>query len=219
MTRSSFVAVAILMVAVLLVPASASNVPSNQVNIANLWTNLGSNPLGGYTLLNVSSSAFTLPSLHPVTGVYGTAVFSYDAAGHLVFAYQVHLDNSPPNPPTADVQKISSGDWDPSITVDAKQFALNPGDVASGGINRLNGVITIYWQTPLVKAGQTSYIELLYTNATQYTTDTFGIQDGAGTTVSGFIPLAPTTTPEPATLSLLGIGLAGLAALRKRSQN
>jgi len=212
MKRAILAAVAVLSLSLLLTPAFASTVPANQVPVANLWTTLGTNP---FPSLNPVSpfifAPFTLPSLNPVTGHYATQVFS-DASGHLVFAYYVQLDGNPPNAANADIQKISTGDWDDSITVDAKQWA--DGSVPASGINRINGVITMYFQIPLVKAGQASYDLLLYTNATDYTLDTIGLQDGAGQTVNGFVPLAP--TPEPATLSLLGFGIVGLGALRKK---
>ncbi|HVM95865.1 MAG TPA: PEP-CTERM sorting domain-containing protein, partial [Candidatus Acidoferrales bacterium] len=182
----------------------------------NLWTNLGAPPSDLGVAVATNGGAFTLPGLTPTTGTYGTVVFQ-QADGHLVFAYQVTLATAPPNPANGDVQKLSTGDWADTITVDAKQFdASGSGSVAASGINRLNGVITMYFQDPLVKSGQTSYVLLLYTNATQFTIDTIGIQDGAGTTVGGFVPLAPTSTPEPATLSLLGFGIVGLGALRKK---
>ncbi len=215
MKRAFLAAVAVLSLTLLLTPAFASNVPPNQVAVANLWTNLGSAPSDLGTAVAANGGAFTLPGLSPTTGTYGTVVFQ-QADGHLVFAYQVTLDTAPPNPVNGDVQKVSTGDWADSITVDAKQFDASSGSIAASGINRLNGVITMYFQNPLVKDGQTSYVLLLYTNATQFAVDTIGIQDGAGTTVGGFVPLAPVSTPEPATLSLLGFGIVGLGALRKK---
>ena len=209
MKRALLASVALLAFMLVIAPAFASNVPPNQVNIVNLWTNLGSAP-SGLTLQATISGPFTLPSLlNPGVGTYTTSVYS-QANGDLVFFYQLNLTSQ-----TGDVQKISTGDWASNILVNAEQWS-GGGSVAASGINRLNGVISMYFQNPLVLGGQTSYQLYLYTNATQWTTDTIGIEDGAGTTVAGFMPLAPPITPEPATISLLGVGLAGLATLRKK---
>jgi len=67
--------------------------------------------------------------------------------------------------------------------------------------------------TPLA-SHVTSYAVILYTNATVFLPGGIGLIDtGSNPTIPGYIAAA---TPEPATLSLLGFGLLGLGAFRKR---
>jgi len=65
---------------------------------------------------------------------------------------------------------------------------------------------------PTLASGDSSYILEVATNATSYTKGTINILDGGAATVTGFAPAAP----EPATLSILGIGLLSLFGLRKK---
>jgi hypothetical protein len=66
--------------------------------------------------------------------------------------------------------------------------------------------------------GLSSFVLVISTDATNFTAGNASVIDGGTQTVAAFQPTGnPVTTPEPATLLLLGTGLAGVAAkVRKR---
>ncbi len=64
-----------------------------------------------------------------------------------------------------------------------------------------------------VGPGQTSNILEIRTTATKYTAGMVGVLDGAGSTALGYQPSA---VPEPSSLAMLGAGLVGLSALRRK---
>ncbi|HZE70578.1 MAG TPA: PEP-CTERM sorting domain-containing protein [Pyrinomonadaceae bacterium] len=65
--------------------------------------------------------------------------------------------------------------------------------------------------------GTTNLAFVIRTNATLFTTGNYAIIDGVSFNNSGFGPIAPTGVPEPASMLLLGTGLAGLAGAFRNS--
>jgi hypothetical protein len=70
-----------------------------------------------------------------------------------------------------------------------------------------------------IAPGSASYVLVISTDATNYTLGNASIIDGGTDTVSAFQPAAATTTPEPASMGLMGLGLIGIVTLCKRSKS
>jgi hypothetical protein len=68
-----------------------------------------------------------------------------------------------------------------------------------------------------INPGESSYVLIIATDATTWTAGNASIIDGGTDTVGAFQP--GSSTPEPASLGLLGLGLIALAGMRRRLRN
>jgi len=68
--------------------------------------------------------------------------------------------------------------------------------------------------------GESSFIQIIATNATSYQPGNFGLLDGIGDNAKGFAP-AISPVPEPATNMMLlgGIGLIGFIGTRRMKKD
>ena len=168
---------------------------------------LGSLPSGTLVdstgVINYHFGTITNPNKN--TGSFKEDVYR-DASGFLFFVFQIQVTKG-------DIKTISSGDWDNAIAINVEETAAG-GTVKPLGVDRNGyGTIGINFYNPLVLAGQKSYDVILYTDARLYIPGGIGLIDsGSSPTLPGFVA----ATPEPATLSLLSIGLIGIGTLRKR---
>jgi len=134
-------------------------------------------------------------------------------ASNLIFVFQVTVTGGT----TGDITRISTGDWDNSIVIWALQYQ-DGGTVAATGVDRNGlGTVGINFMSPLVTKGLSSWEVVLYTNATVVEPGTIGLIDsGSNPSIPGYV--GGLTTPEPATMTMLGLGLLALGALRNKNR-
>jgi len=148
------------------------------------------------------------------SGTVTVSVYQESAAANpllgLTFVYSV-TNNGPDS-----LERVTTNDY-AGFQVDACYVtsAVAPPTYISRDL--VGDVPGFGWFSPSgVLPGTTSPVLILRTNALQYGPDSVGIIDGAAITVEGLLGPLPGggSTPEPASLGLLGIG--ALALLRRR---
>jgi hypothetical protein len=133
------------------------------------------------------------------------------ASGDLTFIYQVQDTKGT-------IEHLSGFDFSGFLTDVQAGTGGSGGSIMSGGIlpgtvNRVStGSVVEFNFAPFIGPGKYSSALIIATDATKYKPGTIGIIDGGGAGVVGYAP----TVPEPATLSLVGMGLLGLLGLRKK---
>ena len=114
------------------------------------------------------------------------------------------------------VKRLTVTDFNGFTTdVDAYVSGSNPTGILPNGLDReyANVVGFSFKDAGKVPTGGSSAVLWIETNAESYGTGKANIIDGAIAEVDLFAPIVP----EPATLSLLGLGVLGLLGFRKRA--
>jgi hypothetical protein len=199
---------------------AAALVPGGDVAVPIVGA-VGVNPFAN--VLVVSSGPLSDSSLTgDLDATFWAAVYRDTVTGFLDFYYQVRNDTSSTTIAHRETE-FNFGGFTTDVYATVGGFGIfgvgveAPTDAdRSGGTGATVG-FEFQTQPPpgsgTLNPGELSYVKIIRTNATEYTTGVSNLINGGVAEVATF---APTVIPEPATLLLVGLGLA---AGRKRLRN
>lgn len=200
---------------------------------------MGNGPSGTNTVLPADCTGSTSGTLEAWTsspysytttaGTTSGTVYSavYDDNGTMDFYYQV-INSGTSATSIAQLAANSFMGWttNAAFITDGSSLAgtgFMDGTIAPQLSNISSGtVVNFDFNAPLatgvIGPGEASYVVIISTNATNWTAGNDTVQDGGSSgPLDAFQPAAPSSgVPEPATLGLMGLGLIGLASLRRR---
>jgi hypothetical protein len=195
-----------------------ANAPTANVDVINTF-------FGGTMVASAISNIANIS----YTGLARTAV--YDTGTGLDFYYQFASSPASVN----GVERFSGynfkalGDSVVNVYQSTAAFGIfTAGSVESDTADRTKlGVIGFNFivdESAKLEPGQTSFVQVIRTNARTYTTGNFGLLDGIGDNATGFgaasmaAPVAAVPEPETYALMLAGLGMMATIARRRKSK-
>lgn len=197
--------------------SAVSSASATQLNILSPTSSVDivASNFGG-TLLD---SAITNVNNISYNGLARTAV--YDTGTGLDFYYQFSNDISSQN----GIERFTGYDFSSlgasivNVFQTASAFGIfQNGTEISDGADRTVSVIGFSFipnTQSKINPGTTSFIQIIRTNARNYTVGNFGLLDGIGDNAAGFAPTAAVPEPETLALMLSGIGMLGFIGRRR----